>query len=314
MSKTLRVTLTKTEAASEYGQRLLLQIMTMSHDGELTIHEVRALYELVVTGPAHMNAVPFLRTLLHTALLDDNLDDMEAYSIRRALERVVPKALRMQLSELLSRIGLPSADDDDELQPAWHEDPMTARQANFIRKLGGEVVSGMTKGEASRLIDRLLESRPSSPRQQMIVRFLGFPELALRSKDEIGEFLDDVFLKFPELEDAWLRYKREVGDDGSMNDPSLVPIGAVKDYLRKPPLITSHDAATTMASGASPSQVEVPKPAPSTVKIPVHARVHQEPQSLLSGQTGGVSNKVWLIVVFCIGASVAVLVVVMAIR
>jgi hypothetical protein len=232
MSKSTRVTLTKTEAASAYGQRLIHQIMAMSDDGALTLEEVRVLHRLVMEGPTEMNAVPFLRLRTVRILLDNQLDQVEMYQLRRDMERVVPKEVRDNLTILLSRIGLPTEEGEEATGQAWHGDPITARQREFIRDLGGECNESMTKGQASALIDSLLERRPPSPRQQMVLRFFDRLDMMAETKENVSIWLDGLYAQHEEYERAWHLFKDDIGDDGTVRDPSVVPIGAYRRYLR----------------------------------------------------------------------------------
>lgn len=240
MSKTIRVTLTRNQAATAYGSRLINQILAMSRDGIFEVAEVKALHELLRAGPVDFNAVQFLRAVTTEILVDDRLDEFESYRLRRAMERVVPKHIRGDISELLSRSGLPADDPDDEEDPfaprmarSWYNDPITAKQFDYILALGGTPTENMTKGEASRAIDRLLHERPPTPRQQMVLRFFDRLDLMRSTKEEVGVWLDDLYIRNEEFERAWHRFKLEIGDDGTIRDPNVVPIGAFRRYLHK---------------------------------------------------------------------------------
>ena len=239
MAKSVRVTMTAKQCASAYGTRLINLILSMSHDGELTIDEVRVLHNLLINGPETMAAVVFLRELTGTILLDGKLSELEAYQLRRAMERVVPKDTRMRLTELLSRIGLPTTNDDEDedsegsgRRPAWHDDPITARQAAYIQDLGGVPDERMTKGQASILIDALLISRPPSPRQQMVLRFFDRLDLMSKTKEEVSVWMDKLYASNPACERAWDKFKIHIGDDRTIRDPSVVPIGEFRKYMR----------------------------------------------------------------------------------
>jgi hypothetical protein len=234
MAQSVRVTLTQAQAASPFGQRLIHQIMAISHDGDLTIEEVASLHTILRNGPADMNAVPFLRTVTTSIITDGQLDAVEAYQLRRAMERVVPKAIRIDLTILLSRIGLPSSDEDDApgSRRSWRDDPVTARQLEFIRDLGGVPDERLTKGAASELIDDLLARRPPTPRQQMVLRFFDRLDLSSKTKEEVSVWLDDLYAQREDCERAWDRFKIETGDDGSVRDPLVVPIGAFRRYVK----------------------------------------------------------------------------------
>jgi hypothetical protein len=252
MAKSKRVTLTKTEAASAYGQRLIHQILAISDDGNLTIEEVRALHAVLMDGPMEIEAVPFLRAKTTVVLHDGELDHLEMYQLRCAMERVVPKDVRSDLTILLSRIGLPTMEEEEEdggyrVKRSWHDDPVTTRQLEFIRDLGGVATERMTKGAASLLIDQLLERRPPSPRQRMVLRFFDRVDLMEKTKEEISIWLDALYRQHEEYEQAWHLFKAAIGDDGSMCDPSIVPIGAYRQYLRSPRAPTAEESRPTRA-------------------------------------------------------------------
>lgn len=233
MAASNRVTLTKNEAASAYGQRLVHQILAISGDGALVIDEVRALHNVLREGPPGMNAVSFLRAKTTAILVDGQLDQLETYELRRAMERVVPKDVRENLTILLSNIGLPTIDQSENAwEYSWRDDPITARQYEYINVLGGVASERMTKGQASVLIDHLLETRPPTPRQQMVIRFFDRLDLMTNTKEQVSVWLDELFGQREDYQRAWDLFKVDVGDDGTIRDPTTVPIGAYRNYLR----------------------------------------------------------------------------------
>lgn len=236
MADRVRVTLTKREAESPFGRRLINQIMSMSDDGDLEVAEVAELHRLLREGPSEIEAVRFLRKITTGILADGQLDEIEAYELRRAMERVVSKAIRSDLTILLSRIGLPGSSSDWARSPSsesWRSDPMTDKQREFILDLGGQLRDGMTKGEASSLIDELLENRPPSPRQVMVLRFFDRLELCSSTKEEVSLWLDDFFFENEHYERAWHRFKVETKHSRNQRNPEVVPIGAYRKYVQE---------------------------------------------------------------------------------
>lgn len=151
------------------------------------------------------------------------------------MERVVPKSGRMRLTELLSGLGLPSQGDDDDGPTSsgdWRSDPATARQLAYVRDLGGRADAQMTKGRASAIIDDLLERRPPTPRQHMLLRFYDRLDLRTKTKEEVSVWVDSLYIRDEAYERAWHIFKTEIGDDGSIRDPEVVPIGAYRKYMR----------------------------------------------------------------------------------
>ncbi len=180
---------------------------------------------------ASIAAISFLRAITREIVADGSVDASEAYRLKEAFVRVVPKEIRGIVSTHLESIGLP-AFDPDEAQPAWTRDEATAKQIAYIVNLGGTVSPSMTRGEASGLIDALLERRPPTPRQMMVLRFFDQLQLANSTKDEVSEWLDALYAQDGRYEHAWERFKRETNHDPFGTDPKVVPVGAYRKYLR----------------------------------------------------------------------------------
>jgi hypothetical protein len=89
----------------------------------------------------------------------------------------------------------------------------------------------MTKGDASRLIEELLERRPPTPRQMMLLRFFDRLDLARATKDDVSEWIDHLYSSDSRLERAWDRFKRLTDHDPRGQDPSIVPVGAFREYV-----------------------------------------------------------------------------------
>lgn len=206
-------------------------ILDICHDGELEISEIEDLHIFLRRDKSDIPAVPFLRSITRDIVADGIVDDAEAYRLKKAFERVVPKDIRGVVSTHLEGIGLPSSFSAAK-RPSWHDDPATERQIEYICNLGGQVRSGMTKGEASELIDQLLTARPPSARQIMVLRFFDRMDLSSKSKDEVCEWIDYHYGSCEEYERAWERFKRETGHDPRSLDAENVPIGAYRQYMR----------------------------------------------------------------------------------
>ncbi len=89
----------------------------------------------------------------------------------------------------------------------------------------------MTKGEASDLIESLLNRVLPTPRQVMLARFFDRADLISRTKIEVALWIDELFVQSPAMEASWERFKRESVFDPFSMDPSVVPIGAYRNYL-----------------------------------------------------------------------------------
>jgi hypothetical protein len=119
------------------------------------------------------------------------------------------------------------------------EQSATEKQIQYIRDLGGNPRTGLSKADASVLIEQLHAQRresvarqePPSPRQIMVLRFWNRMDLEQSSKWEIEQWQNQFYAEDPRRKAAWEAFKLEIGDDGSQHDPSCVPIGAGESYL-----------------------------------------------------------------------------------
>lgn len=230
MIKRTRITLTKTECESPTGKQLIDLIFSMCHDGRLEISEIDELHIFLSKDTSAIAAIPYLRAITREAVADGAINDAEAYALKLAFERVIPKEARGIISTHLENIGLPVT-HEHEGSPAWTEDEATHRQISYIVDLGGTVTPRMTKGEASELIDRLLDRRPPTPRQRMLLRFFDRLDLLQATKDDVSLWIDQLYASDERLERAWDRFKRETKQDPHEQDASSVPVGAFKRYL-----------------------------------------------------------------------------------
>lgn len=232
MPKATRITLTKAQADSPQGRALIEWILAACHDGALDISEVEKLHAFLKREASDIPAFVFLRALTRDVVADGALDDTETYHLKKAFERVVPKEVRGIIATHLGDIGVPTV-EEDEAEPRWTRDAATSRQLDYIIALGGRVTQGMTKGDAARMIDGLLERRPPTPRQVMLLRFFDHMQLLSSDKDAVSLWVDELYAENPEYEQAWARFKRATNHDPRGQDPSVVPIGAYVNYLRR---------------------------------------------------------------------------------
>jgi hypothetical protein len=232
MTKGTRITLTKRESESATGKRLIETILNVCQDERIDKHEIEAMHSFLCSDGSGLAAIPFLRAICRDVLADGTIDDAELHRLKLAFSRVVPKDVRSTVSAHLERIGLPSVDDADETAiPSWTLDAATERQIHYILDLGGHVAPQMTKGDASELIDQLLERRPATPRQVMLLRFFNRMDLAHACKDEVSMWIDECFVADERHERAWDRFKRATNHDPRGRDPAVVPIGAYLNYM-----------------------------------------------------------------------------------
>lgn len=222
-----RVTMTKSQAASPFGQELIRHALTMSEDGDITQEEVVLLLQLLRRGPPEFACVAFLRSQCEAVLVDGTVSPAEQFEIKLAVERALPKWFREEFAgrtEGIVPYRSPRARTEIE-------ELATDRQLAYIRDLGGEVDGRLSKQQASDLISVLAEKRPPSPRQRMVLRFWDRLDLASSTKDEVTAWMTEFYDQDPRREQAWRRFKEEIGDDGSLRDETVVPLGAGFRYL-----------------------------------------------------------------------------------
>ncbi len=224
--------MTNREAESETGRALTNMILDMCHDGELTITEVEKLHIFLRNAGDPFPAIPYLRAITREIVADGSISPAEAYRLKKGMERVVQLEVRKVVATHLESIGIPMWGDED-YEPEWTKDAATTKQIDLILNLGGKIPPGLTKGEASKQIDYLLERRPPTPRQIMLLRFFDRLEMANRTKEEVSYWIDELFIHQGEAERAWHRFKLETDHDPYERDPNTVPIGAYKKYRKK---------------------------------------------------------------------------------
>lgn len=229
-----RITLTKSQAESPVGRQLIEMILSIVHDGRMTLDEVINLHRVVCQDKSGIPAFEYLRARTREIIADGVIDRFEEYRLKQAFERVVPKDVRSVVSTHLEEIELPFTEERDRAEP-WRAHAATSKQIDYIIALGGRPLPDMNKGEASDLIEELLEGRPPTPRQQMLIRFFGWDvQPPPVTKERVSEFTDIQFAMKPELERAWDRFKLDTDHDPFCTDPLIVPIGAYRQYVTAP--------------------------------------------------------------------------------
>lgn len=240
-----RITLTKSQAESSAGRQLIDMILSIVHDGRMTLREVMDLHYVLCEDKTGIPAFEYLRARTREIIADGVVDEFEEYRLKQAFERVVPKDVRSVISTHLEGIGLPFDDERNTTEP-WRSHAATSKQIDYIIALGGRPLPDMNKGEASDLIEELLERRPPTPRQQMLIRFFAWDvQPPPVTKERVSEFTDIQFGLKPELERAWDRFKLETDHDPFCQDPSIVPIGAFSKYVSVRKVKQSEPSATT---------------------------------------------------------------------
>jgi hypothetical protein len=91
-------------------------------------------------------------------------------------------------------------------EPAWRNEIATEAQIRLLESKGVQVLSGLTKGEASDRIDALLHGITEG--QQRRLRFYMIPSVGL-SKEEASELIDRYVAEHPEAEQQYQDWKRK---------------------------------------------------------------------------------------------------------
>lgn len=254
-----RVTLTKKQIATQAGESLLALLVSITHDGELSLGELDSLRHWLGDNAegASIPAVAWLRELVTAVLADGHVTPEERAELLLAFERVLPLEERL-VAKMKRRTAAgmavaPDAGDGPErasTRKPRHEQPATERQIDYLRFLGAEFDESLiTKVEASALIDeRLALGKPVSNRQMMVLRFWDQGALAGQGKASISSWMDSWYAEDPRRLEAWELWKRENGDDGRQGDPTRVPVGAGHDYLKRIPTATTPPDQTRPSS------------------------------------------------------------------
>lgn len=219
--------MTQVQAATPAGRKLVQSILQACHDGQIEYREAEQVFACLAAVGDSIPAAGYLRVILMESLEDGSIDEHDAYRLKQAFIDVVPREVKPVIETHLQGIGLPAPEEASHIdQPPWWSDPMTGKQAHFIASLGGVVRGDMTKGQASLLIDQLLNRQPPTPRQIMLLRFFNRLDLAESSRDEINGFVAELNRSDPEAMLYWDRFKAQTQQPKGCRDPLVVPIGA----------------------------------------------------------------------------------------
>jgi hypothetical protein len=174
-----------------------------------------------LNGHVHLDvpAVKFMVDLMVRVCADSKITEEEIFEVQLGIERVLPKEYRTRVTEAR--------------KAAYYDQPASANQLDTIASITHQRPVGLTRREASEMLDRLFSDPPASNRQIMFLRFWNRTDLATKSWREVSEWMDSFIQADQARWLAWSAFKEECGDDGSQRDPSFVPIGAADKYLRK---------------------------------------------------------------------------------
>jgi hypothetical protein len=215
-----RVTLTRAHLKIPQIEDLVLLLVNIASDGVLEHEELQKLTDWL-NANSHLDvpAVRFLVDLMVRVCDDGKLAMEEVFEIQLAIERVLPKEYRTKVAEAR--------------KAAHYDQPASESQLDAIQSYTSKRPVGLTRREASEMLDQLFANPPPSNRQIMLLRFWNRMDLANSSRHEISEWIDSFTAADHARWLAWSLFKEEFGDDGSQRDPSFVPIGIGERYLER---------------------------------------------------------------------------------
>jgi len=199
---------------------LVLLLVNIASDGVLEHDELQKLTDWLNSN-SHLDvpAVRFLVDLMVRICEDGKLAADEVFEIQLAIERVLPKEFRTNVTEAR--------------KAAYYDQPASENQLDAIQSFTHERPTGLNRRAASEMLDRLFANPPPSNRQIMLLRFWNRMDLANAARHEISEWIDTFTAADHARWLAWSLFKEEHGDDGSQRDPSFVPIGIGEEYLER---------------------------------------------------------------------------------
>jgi hypothetical protein len=215
-----RVTLTRAQLKLPEVEEFVVLLVNIAADGVLEYEELQQLTDWL-NNHVHLDvpAVKFMFDLMVRVCADGNITDEEIFEIQLGIERVLPKEYRTQITEAR--------------KAAYYNQPASANQLDTIAGITHQRPAGLSRREASEMLDRLFTDPPASNRQIMFLRFWNRMDLTSKSRREISEWMDSFVQSDHARWLAWDLFKVECGDDGSQRDPSFVPIGAGEKYLKR---------------------------------------------------------------------------------
>ncbi len=216
-----RITLTKSQLKLPVGKQFSELLMQIAADGVVTYEELQTLADwLNAHTDCDIPAIKYMIQLLLRVCEHGKITDEEVYQIQLGIERVLPKEYREQITEKRKSI--------------YYSQPASENQLELIKKITGKWPAGITRSQASEMLDSLFSNfsnLTATPRQIMFLRFWNRMDLASKSRQEISEWMDNFIHQDSVHWSAWQQFKEDVNDDGTQHDPSFVPIGAYAKYL-----------------------------------------------------------------------------------
>jgi hypothetical protein len=216
----IRVTLTRQQLKLPEIEEFVVMLVNIASDGVLGYEELQKLTDWL-NRHIHLDvpAVKFMVDLLLRVCADGKITDEEIFEVQLGIERVLPKDYRSQITEAR--------------KAAYYDQPASANQLGAIEDITHQRPIGLSRRQASEMLDRLFTDPPASNRQIMFLRFWNRTDLATKSRREISFWMSSFIEADQAHWLAWDLFKAECGDDGSQRDPSFVPIGVGEAYLEK---------------------------------------------------------------------------------
>jgi hypothetical protein len=215
-----RITLTKTQLEILEVHEFVELLVKIAADGVIEYEELELLTDWLNNhSESQVLAIRFMFDLMIAICADGKITDEEIFEVQLAIERILPKEFRDRIVA--------------KRKTVYYSQPASENQLDLIEKFQRKRPVGLTRAEASEVIDGLFQNPPASNRQIMFLRFCNRMDLSHLSKREIVDWMDEFINQNPLVWKAWNLFKKESSDDGEQNDPSFVPIGAGEKYLQK---------------------------------------------------------------------------------
>lgn len=217
-SQAARVTLTKSQLripeVSEFAELLI----NIASDGAIEYEELQNLAEwLNAHKSIDVPAIHFMFNLLLRVCKTQQLGGEEIYQVQLGIERVLPKEFRTRIVE--KRLDV------------HYSAPATERQLDLIQQITFNRPTGLSKREASEMIERIFEG-PTN-RQKMFMRFCNRIDMLDKTREQVSQWMDDYIQTNPSHWEAWQVFKSDIQDDGGQNNPEMVTVGVIQKYLAR---------------------------------------------------------------------------------
>lgn len=215
-----RISLSKKQLATDAGSDLLSLLRAVTADGQLSDGEVEQLKQWLDAHSAadEIPAIAWLRDLVGLVLADGKVTKEERAHLVFAIERVLPQEDRSAAKRARAS-----------------QEPATDRQIAYLQALNAEIPEGLTKPQASQLIDELKSiGGNATPRQMMLLRFWDEVRVAEFGKHGVSDWIDAWHHEDPDRRSAWDLWNRENPQLQSQSaSPDSVELGCGKQYLER---------------------------------------------------------------------------------